>query len=150
MLCAHHALTAHGAAVSVIREYAETPPQVGFAPVGDVKIPATDSDDDIKAAYEETFRVMTRHYLGNAIWIDPIMKGEYEPELMEFFEKNKIKITKEDIRLIGEPVDFIGMYTYTAGTVCAAGSVSPAAGFEQTAMDWEITPDALYWLPRFL
>lgn len=136
MLCAHHALTAHGAAVSVIRKYSETPPQVRFAQVGDVKIPATDSDDDIKAAYEKTFRVMTRHYLGNAIWIDPIMKGEYEPELMEFFEKNKIKITKEDIRLIG-------MNTYTAGTVCAAGSISPAAGFGQIAMNWEITLDAL-------
>jgi beta-glucosidase len=150
MTCAHNALLAHGRAVRTIREFAKTAPVIGFAPVGDVKVPAVNSEENISAAYEEMFKPLTPHYWGNAIWIDPVMTGEYHPEIREYFEKSNIKITDEDMKTIGEPIDFLGMNIYTASRVREDGTpLAPKVGFDQTAIGWEVVPEALYWGPRF-
>lgn len=150
MRCAHHSLLAHGMAVQTIRAYAKTPPNIGFAPVGDTKIPNTESKEDIAAAYAQMFRPANPHYWGNALWIDPVMTGQYQPELLDYFCRHHISVTDADMQIIGEPIDFLGMNIYTADRVCASGSpVPPQTGFDQTAIGWEITPEALYWGPRF-
>lgn len=150
MLCAHHAHLAHGRAVQTIRKYSKQTPQIGFAPVGDVKVPATDSPEDIRAAYEEMFRPINPHYWGNAIWIEPVMTGKYPDEISEYYEKNGIKITDEDMKIIGQPIDFLGMNIYSGARVSASGKpVAPKVGFDQTAIGWEIVPESLYWGPKF-
>lgn len=149
MLCAHHSLLAHGMAVGVIREHAKKTPTVGFAPVGEVKIPASSRPEDITAAYNAMFRVCNPHYWGNAIWIDPVMTGHYADELMDCFRKYRIPVSKEDLKLIGSPIDFLGMNIYVGETMDAKGKVPLSPGFDQTMMGWEITPEALYWGPRF-
>lgn len=150
MTCGHNAHLAHGRAVQTIREFAKTPPRIGFAPVGDVKVPATSSQADIDAAYKEMFRPTDPHYWGNAMWIEPVMTGKYPDEIHEYFYKNRIKITDEDMKTIGETIDFLGMNIYTAGRVSADGKpVQPKIGFDQTAIGWEVVPEALYWGPKF-
>lgn len=149
MLCAHHSLLAHGAAVQIIRAFAKKKPLVGFAPVGDVKIPASNSMLDIAAARKAMFSDCNPHYWGNMIWVDPIMTGKYSNELMNYFEKNNIKVTKEAMQLIGSEIDFMGMNIYQGTYTGVKGDVKPKIGYEQTAMGWPITPEALYWGPKF-
>lgn len=150
MLCAHHAHLAHGRAVQTIRKYSKQAPQIGFAPVGDVKVPATNSPEDIQAAYDEMFRPINPHYWGNAIWIEPVMTGKYPDEILEYYKKNGIEITDEDMRIIGQPIDFLGMNIYSGVRIGANGKpVAPKVGFDQTAIGWEIVPESLYWGPKF-
>ena len=52
---AHHALLAHGKGVQVLRAHAKAAPQIGWAPVGAARIPATESDADVEAARQATF-----------------------------------------------------------------------------------------------
>ncbi len=149
MICAHHSLVAHGLAVREIRENAVKPPLIGYAPVGDVRMPASDSEEDIEAAYNDMFKVYSPHYWGNMIWSEPIMTGRYPDEILDYFKSINLSVTDEDMAVIGEPIDFMGMNIYTADTVNAAGRVEPAVGHEQTAMDWQINNDALYWGTKF-
>lgn len=149
LLAGHHALISHGLAVRTIRKYAKKTPNIGYAPVGEVRIPNTNSPEDIQAAYEEMFRVLNPHYWGNAMWTEPIFNGKYHDETLETFKKFNIEITEEDMKIISEPIDFLGVNIYTAGRVSKDGYVPSKIGFDQTAMGWEMTPEALYWGAKF-
>lgn len=150
MICAHHAHLAHGLAVRTIRERAKLKPNIGFAPVGDIKIPNTNSPEDIKAAYDEMFKVVKPHYWGSAIWIEPVMTGQYPKEIREYYERMNIEISESDMQIIGTPVDFLGVNIYVGGRVSSTEhNVGEKVGFDQTAMGWAMTPEALYWGPKF-
>ncbi len=150
MTCAHNAHLAHGLAVQVIRANAKRTPFIGFAPVGDVKVPATSSEADIQAAYKEMFRPLNPHYWGNAIWVEPVMTGKYPDEIREYFDNNHIRVTDEHMKIIGEPIDFLGMNIYTAGRISASGKpAEPKVGFDRTDIGWEVVPESLYWGPKF-
>src|SRR5690606_36940397 len=74
----HNALLAHGRAVKVIREFAKTPPTVGFAPVGSLHTPKTDSPKDIEAARKATFDINEEGWTYNYSWYcDPVILGHY-------------------------------------------------------------------------
>lgn len=146
LIAGHNALKAHGTAVRMIRKYAKTEPVIGYAPVGEVKIPASDSKEDIDAAYKEMFRAYDPHYWGNAMWVDPVMLGKYDDEIMKAFEKFNIPVTDEDMKLISEPIDFLGVNIYVGSKV---PYTAPKVGFDQTAINWEMSPEALYWGPKF-
>jgi len=149
LLAGHHALLAHGRAVRTIRKYSKTKPNIGYAPVGEVKVPASDSPEDIKAAYEEMFKVIKPHYWGNAMWIEPIMTGRYAEGMLEILKNAGIEVTEEEMEIISEPIDFLGMNIYVGGRVGKDGYVPSKVGFDQTTMTWEMTPEALYWGPKF-
>ena len=150
LIAAHNSLLAHGEAVSVIRKYAKTKPVIGFAPVGDVKIPASDSPEDIEAAYEAMFKPTSPSvYWGNAMWVDPIMTGRYQPEIAARFAHYGIDIPETDMKLMSQPIDFLGMNIYLGQTISQDGPASPKVGFDQTMMGWEVTPSALYWGTKF-
>ena len=149
MHAAHIANLTHGAAVHTIRTYAKKKPNIGFAPVGEVKIPASRSLLDVQAAKKAMFSPCDPHYWGCAIWIDPIMKGRYCDEIMKVFEKSGVKVTDEDMKLIGQELDFLGMNIYQGDVISAKGPVTPSVGHEETAMGWPVTPEALYWGPKF-
>lgn len=146
LLAGLNALKAHGAAVRTIREYAKTPPVIGYSPVGEVKIPASCSEGDIKAAYNEMFRAYDPHYWGNAMWVDPVILGKFDDEITGVFEKYNIAPTDEDMRLISEPIDFLGLNIYVGSKI---PYTPPKVGFDQTAIGWEMSPEALYWGPKF-
>ena len=58
-----------------------------------------------------------------------------------------------DMAIIAQPLDFFGANIYSAEKVRAAGDdweVVPAEpNCPRTSMDWPVTPEALYWGPRF-
>ena len=64
------------------------------------------------------------------------------------------KVTDEDMKLIGQPIDFLGLNIYVGSIMTSdgngnAGPVPQTVGFPRTAIHWEVIPPALYWGPRY-
>jgi beta-glucosidase len=150
----HHALLAHGKGVQAIRAAAKKPPRVGFAPVGQPKLPATDSRADIEAARKATFVANQRSTWINSWWMDPVYLGEYPADGWRFFGPDVPSLRPGDMELINQDLDFFGINIYEGFTVRAAADGSPEpvpypVGHAITGFDWNVTPAALYWGPRF-
>jgi beta-glucosidase len=152
---AHHSLLAHGKAVQVIRTRAKTPPLIGAAPVGIVKMPASNRPEDIAAARAATFAVSAKNCWSNTWFADPMIFGRYPDDGLKLFAKEMPEIRSGDMETINQPLDFYGINVYFGETVRAAGDggyerVKSSNGPPLTTMGWEVTPEALYWGPRFI
>ncbi len=151
----HHALLAHGKAVRVIRERSKQPSRVGFAPVGWSKIPASDSPADVEAARTATFAVTDDEPINNAWWMDPVYLGRYPEDGLELYGSDAPQVRDGDLELISQPLDFQAFNNYS-GTVVRAGAEGKAepvplrTGYPMTFFQGPVTPDALYWTPRFM
>lgn len=136
-------LIAHGNAVKVIREQAILPPQIGIAMDGTLWMPRSEKEEDIESAKEITFAEIADLHQVNW-WMDPIVRGTIHPVLEAY-------LTEEDKTIIRQPIDFMGYNCYKANNY--DDEKRPGAqfysGLPRTAMDWAITPDALYWAVRF-
>lgn len=152
----HNALLTHGTAVQIIRDQAKQKPDIGIAFVANAPLPLTNSEADIEAAREEMFTVKNEdHCFCSAWWIDPIVKGQYPAEVCKFFEKYRIPVKTEDLKIISTPVDFIGHNTYQGYYVRRNENhqterLPRAPGHPRSSFHWEVTPEILYWTPRFL
>ena len=154
LLATHHSLLAHGKAVQVIRARAKTSPVIGAAPVGFVKIPDTESAEDVEAARAATFAVTQKNCESNTWFSDPMLLGAYPADGVELFGADMPEIRAGDMETICQPLDFYGANIYS-GTRCRAageGRCEPVPepdGPPLTMVGWRVTPDALYWGPRF-
>jgi beta-glucosidase len=152
---AHHSLLAHGRAVQVIRAASRTKSCVGAAPVGVVSAPATSSRADVAAARQATFRIRTRSIWSNTWWADPMILGRYPEDGLEVFGRDVPKVRRGDMETICQKLDFYGCNIYSCQTVRAVrGSgwepVKGPEGPPLTTMTWRVTPQCLYWGPKFL
>ncbi|MGQ9560498.1 MAG: GH1 family beta-glucosidase [Candidatus Oleimicrobiaceae bacterium] len=152
---AHNSLLAHGKAVQVIRSRAKRKPGVGASLVGVIRIPATEAPEDVAAAREATFAVRERNCANNTWFADPMLVGRYPEDGLRLFADALPEIGPEDMDTICQPLDFYGVNIYFGEQVRARGEgewerLPPPAGAPLTTMEWPVTPDALYWGPRFL
>lgn len=158
----HHALLAHGRAVSVIREHAKKTPVIGWAPVGVVSAPASGSDADWQAATARMANITTKEEgnfsdcWNNTWWGDPVMLGQYPEDGLRKFGTAVPTVAAGDMELISQPMDFYGANIYSCGTVRAKADapggfevLEREAGYAQTMYDWPVTPEALYYGPKF-
>lgn len=155
----HNILKAHGRAVQAIRKYSVQPVKIGIAPCGAAYIPASESPEDIEAARKATFGVI-KEDVNEWSWSvgfvgDPIYKGEYPAEFLEKYKDYLPEITKEDMELISQPVDFHAQNIYNAVEVRAGKNgeverVKRYEGFAKTAFNWPVTPESLYWPVKFI
>ncbi len=156
LLATHHALLAHGRAVRVIRANAKKPPMVGFAPVGSLHTPGTDSERDIEAARKATFEVPEQGWTYNYAWYcDPVMLGRYPEQGLQLFGADAPRFTDADLETMHQPLDIFGVNIYSAGVVRGGddGSVEHVKnplGYPMTMFRWLVNPESLYWGPRFL
>jgi beta-glucosidase len=155
LTAAHHVLLAHGEAVQVIRAEAKTVPRVGCAPVGITYIPASSQPDDIEAARQQMFAVRSKDFWNNTWWCDPLVLGKYPEDGLSLFGEAAPKVRSGDMDLIAQPLDFYGVNFYHGQFVCAQADgqtnvLAFPAGHPYTSMPWPVTPEALYWGPRFL
>ncbi|MGJ8637468.1 MAG: GH1 family beta-glucosidase [Phycisphaerales bacterium] len=156
LLATHHALLAHGRSVQVIREHAKLSPTVGFAPVGCLNTPATDSPADIEAARTATFGIDPKGWTYNYSWYcDPVMLGHYPEVGLKLFGDDVPKWTDADMELMNQPLDLFGVNIYSAGIVRADDNGDPVPvpnerGFPTTMFRWTINPSSMYWGPKFL
>lgn len=162
---AHHALLAHGRAVQTIREHAKLKPQIGWAPVAVTAFPATETEADISAARQAMFTHHGRCQIvhptdqsclwGNTWWGDPVVFGHYPEDEMRAFGNDVPDFSKSDMQTISTPIDFYGANLYNGSMVCAGQEdpvrkVQARPGSPRTHFYWPVTPQALYWGPRFL
>lgn len=155
---AHNALRAHGKAVITLRKYAKQPIQIGYAPTSGVAYPASNSPEDIEAAKKVYFGFYNDvdNWTWNVSWYsDPVILGHYPKEGLEKYKEYLPEITKEDMELIHQPIDFYGQNIYNGYLVRAGADGEPEfvdrpAGFPKTAAEWPVTPECLYWAGKFL
>ncbi len=165
LLAAHHVLLAHGHACQTVRATARKPPSVGWAPIGRVKVPATDGPADLEAARRATCSVLARDFWNNTWLADPVLLGSYPEDGLRLYEQDlrapggvavrRALDDPADLAAIRQPLDFYGLNIYDAERYRAAPNgglekVPYLPGHPQTAIRWFIDENALYYGPRFL
>lgn len=143
----HNILKAHGTAVKELRKGEKC--SIGFSAASCPSIPVSDSD--INAARESYFSSEYDAFLfSDAYWADAMIKGKYPQWVTNYKGSGAPEITDEDMKLINQPIDFIGMNIYNGKYVSAEeGVLGNEQGFARTLIGWPITPTALYWGPKF-
>ena len=153
LLAGHNALRAHGKAVQVIRAQAKTSAFVSAAQASKISIPDSDQLHDIEAARQHMFSIRNKHVFNNVWFSDPMLLGHYPEEGVELFAADMPELFPGDLECINQQLDYFGTNIYSGNHVRA----TEANGFESvekkdlsvTAMGWPVTPDALYWGPKF-
>lgn len=138
-------LLAHAKAVRVIRERAVLRPMVSIATDCTNFMAESESPEDIEIARSRTFGSDVNLYNVN-MWLDPMMKGEFHPEL-------RARLTDDEAALIHQPLDYIGWNCYMSANYFDGPDekMHPLRpGLPRTNMGWPVTKDALYWGIRFL
>lgn len=152
---AHNVLLAHGRAVKALREVIPGC-LVGYAPTGTSYYPATEKPEDIEAARKAIFSPDRDNWpFGIAWWSDPVLLGRYPEEGIRSMGEDMPSVAPGDLELISQPLDFYGQNIYNSRPVESDGKggfrvVPFPAGYPRTCIDWPVTPESLYWLPKFL
>ena len=137
---ARNLLRAHGYAVQAYRDRGDG--CIGIAVNIQPKYPATDTPLDLAAAQRaNAFR--------NLQFLDAILLGEMPEELPEMFGSDWHPLSAEDMKLVSQPIDFVGLNYYTRVVIgddpetlpMRVKSVTPPA--TRTLFGWEIYPGGL-------
>ena len=141
----HHILLAHGLGVEAIRAVSKC--DVGIVLNFEPVVPASDRANDELATL--------RHNASYNQWfLEAIMTGKY-PHEADLIIENLPQNWQEDMDVISQDIDFLGINYYTSKIVRYEEGDWPNIAFvdggrKKTAMDWEITPDALDGLFEFI
>ena len=140
-LATHHLLRAHGAAVQAYR--AEGRHRIGVVVNLEPKHPASQDAADL-AAVARADAYMNRQYL------DPLLLGRYPDEMGDIFREAWPNWPAQDLALIRQPIDFVGINYYTRSVTRFDRDAWPleAAALRQepathTETDWEVYPQGL-------
>lgn len=146
VIIGHNVHLAHGKAVRLIHECVKDA-KVGITLATMPVLPENKSEEAVKAAYEDYF-ACSREYVAwaESFWLDPIVKGAYPESLVAECEDLAYLFSKEDMDIISEKIDFVGLNIYQGRF---AKADMRAAGAPHTDLNWNITPDALYWGTKF-
>jgi beta-glucosidase len=144
----HHAVLAHGLAVQAIRANAKTGTQIGLAENAAVYVPVIEDREQIEAA-----RRATREE--NAPFLTAVLEGRYTDGYLQREGANAPRVEASDMKIVGSPLDFVGLNVYTPEYVRA--DASPAGymiekrqpSYPRMASDWlYIGPEVIYWAVR--
>ena len=154
LLITHNTLLSHGKAVQIIRSHAKKNPKIGASIVGVVSIPSTETSENIEATKNKMFSISKKDFLNNTWFADPMILGKYPDDGCELFKENLPKIFNKDLEIINQPLDFFGTNIYHGDYVQAKSNgqfeaIPMLDGSPLTTMNWNITPEAFYWGPRF-
>jgi len=137
----HHLLLAHGQAVQAFRSGGQRG-QIGLVHNPQHYLPASDSEADQAACQ----RVYTQ---GVALFLSPLFHGRYPAELMEWLGPHAPKTQPGDLKVIHQPLDFLGVNYYFTDTIRhsvdggllkAQGRPHSAPGWGYTEMGWGVNP----------
>ena len=140
----HNLLRCHGTAVERFRaSSAAKKGKVGIVVNLEPKYPATQSADDL-ATVRRTDAYMNRQYL------DPVFLGKYPAEMREIFGEAWPDWSADDMRLIKQSIDFLGINYYTrrverydAEVLPLKAKAVPQLDATETQTQWEVYPEAL-------
>lgn len=148
-------LLAHGEAVEVIRKQAVIKPYVGMSPTGDVWLPENDMAEAVEKAREKSFSVPEFGFMiTNAWWADPIILGKFNEEAEKRWGELLPQFTEEEWNMVSAPLDFYGFNAYQGTVVYQSNKdcypTYACQGSARTMTDWNVTPEVLYYAPKFL
>jgi len=150
---AHHALLAHGKSVQAIRAGARLKPSISASHAGNYFMPDSDLDKDVEAARTRNFEIHDRDFFNNSWFSDPMVLGEYPADGVELFGADMPEIQNGDLETICQPLDYFGTNIYwgTYGRADEDGKFEAVhrQNLARTDLDWPVTPEVLYWGPRF-
>jgi len=175
--CVHHSLLAHGRGTQALRASTKKELFIGMAPAGYAKIPDTETPANIEAARKSLFTVSGQSLWDIPLWLDPVYFGKYPDEAAAVFGDKWLNPTDADMKVIHQPLDFIGYNCYSGvrvrakngteievvsgvkATSLAGGATEVGAAPEDLAYPHEhptgqlswlmLAPEALYWKARF-
>ena len=143
----HHLLLSHGWAVEAIRREAREP-RVGIILDAWPAYPASEDPADAEAA-------RAADALRNRFFFDGALRGTYPDEALELLAPIRPPIRDGDMAAISPSLDWVGVNNYSRTLVRA----NPAGGEplelrapegRLTEMGWEVYPDGLYDLLRWV
>lgn len=137
----HHVNLAHGAMMERLRDMGQK--NLGIVLNFDRALPADDSAGSIEAA-------QLQDAIFNRWFIEAITKGTYPQEVLNGLGKYMPDGWHDDMALINQPLDWLGVNYYTRGLYVPDPtipwpSLKPVSGpLPKTQMGWEIFPDGLH------
>lgn len=144
---------AHGKAVRVIRKNCRDS-IVGMAPTGEIVIPRDLKAESIERARTLTFSMKKGNFTSSITWwSDPVFMGAFPKEAEGLFGEHVPSFTDDEWKIVTEPLDFYGFNIYQGlEDLDPAEKYGPYTypGSPKTSMDWNVTPEVLYWSCRFL
>jgi beta-glucosidase len=147
-------MRAHGKAVRALRSTVPDA-RVGYVLAAQLARPASASAADLEAARASTFEVRDRTHTNNTWWTDPVVFGRYPEDGLQLFGREMPRFSSSDWDELKQPLDFLGLNIYRAENCRAGADGKPETlpvppGYPRSGVDWQpITPDALYYGPRF-
>jgi len=161
----HNLLRAHGLAAKTLRRIIPGV-RVGAAPAILPYIPEEESPENIEACRSNLFA--TRRVVNGvpvkaidtfinvpSNFLDPICRGTYSEDCLAVIGEYLPENWEADMEDIHQLPDFLGFNCYQ-GNLARAGKnggidlVPKKVGYPRTAIDWQIQPQCLYWVARFL
>ncbi|MFF2306110.1 GH1 family beta-glucosidase [Streptomyces sp. NPDC058128] len=146
----HHVVLAHGLAVQAIR--ANAPRRVKVGPADNVYVvtPVIETPEHIAAA-----QIATREI--NAGLMTVMLEGAYTDRFLATAGADAPDFTDEDMRIIGSPLDFVGINIYQSDHYVTAADNDdgffdvPFQPSHPHAASWHrLSPEAMYWGTRHL
>jgi beta-glucosidase len=147
----HHTILAHGLAVQAVRAMGRAGTKVGPAENMPHALPIIDSPDHVKAA-EAATRYLNRYFFV------PMLEGRYDDAYLEAAGVDAPKFTDEEMKIIGSPLDFVGINVYIPSLLVMASGDRP--GYREVPFNvshpkmfssWHrLAPESQYWSPRLL
>ncbi|MBE7218398.1 MAG: beta-glucosidase [Caulobacteraceae bacterium] len=147
----HHGVLAHGLGVQAIRAHGRPGTQVGLADNTNIYIPAIEDAAHIKAA-----QTATREE--NAMFLTAILEGRYTDRYLKTQGADAPKVREGDMKIIGSPLDFVGINCYTGSHVRPAAQLGEGdsnadyvilptlAHSPRMISPWlYVKPESLYW-----
>lgn len=134
-------LLCHGKAVAEIRK-ANGAAKVSVASTGTLCYPSTDDAADVAAAREATFDKSGENLFSHHWFLDPVCLGENHTPLL--------KLSEEDMKVIHQPIDYIGINVYNGSEFNKDGYVERYTGFPRTSIGWPVTEKVMEYGFRFL
>jgi beta-glucosidase len=149
-IASHHLMRSHGKAVQAYR--ASGKHEIGLVVNIEPKYAATDSAQD-RAATARAQAYMNRQYL------DPALLGSYPDEMRDVFGEAWPQWPAQDMALIKQPLDFLGINYYTRNVTRHDDASWPVRASRvaqkratHTETDWEVFPqgltDTLVWIKQ--
>jgi beta-glucosidase len=147
----HHAVLAHGMAVQAIRARGKAGTKVGPAEVIECAVPVIETPEHITAA-----QTATRER--NAPYLTVMLEGQYTDAYLQAAGADAPQFTPDDLKVIAEPLDFVGINVYKPVAYVLASDRAPgwrelpfAKAHPNMFNRWlTLGPEAMYWAPTFV
>ncbi len=140
---AHHLLLSHGRTVELYRQLGYQG-KIGIVLNLSTYLPKTQQPADIGAARR-------LEMVSNSIFLDPLFKGQYPADLIEWTGEMWPEFPEDDLKVISQPIDFLGVNFYNGhivsytqeGFLKLMAEQKVDAGWGYTSKGWGISPSQL-------